>query len=480
MAHALHSTGVKDNPSNQVVVLDAGSSGTRVHVFNVLPLASGQYVPTLDLSVRQTQTLKVNPGLSHFGSRNDLAGAEQSVRQLLEFARRFIQEPRRTSTPVLLKATAGLRALPKQQADAVLERIRTVLAQSGFEFQPGWADIITGKEEAGLAWVAANFLSGTFDDKDQRRAKSIGIIEMGGGSTQVVFQVPASEQVSGKDRFVFTTARGTEYHLYAHSYLGFGQDYAQTALRRSMPPQKNLDPCYPVGYVRQANGLFVQGRLKWQVRGTGDDNKCKSNIKTSLFEKSSEAPGHYSGEKPLRGRILATQNFFYLRDRLRLPLDASVPAVDNAAQTACTRPIKLPAKELMDMESGSADANVPNFCFGLSYQSVLLQALQKSATPGAEMEIANTIGGAEADWALGAALVHSLRDFQEKPSGLQNADSGPVPTGLLLASLVVMAPLLGFMWRKHRKKCQQKRETSDPEISPVIVGAAQETESPKE
>eukprot|EP00419_Tripos_fusus_P030639 CAMPEP_0172783480 /NCGR_PEP_ID=MMETSP1074-20121228/204455_1 /TAXON_ID=2916 /ORGANISM="Ceratium fusus, Strain PA161109" /LENGTH=586 /DNA_ID=CAMNT_0013620469 /DNA_START=16 /DNA_END=1778 /DNA_ORIENTATION=+ len=478
MAHASHSTGSAVAPSNQVIVLDAGSSGTRVHVFNILPLASGQHVPLFDLSVHDSQTLKLKPGLSHFGSHNDLAGAEQSVKQLLEFARRFVQEPRRSSTPVLLKATAGLRALPKQQADALLERIRILLARSGFEFQPGWADIIKGREEAGLAWVAANFLGGTFGNKDQPQAKSMGIIELGGGSMQVVFQVDASEQVSSQDKFVFTTARRTEYHLYAHSYLGFGLDYAQKALRLSMPPPKNMDPCYPVGYVRQADGLFVQGRLKWLVRGAGDDDKCKGNIKANLFKGSKEAPGQYLGERPLRGKLLATQNFFYLGDRMKLPLDGGASAVDNAAQTACRRPIQPLAKQVVEMESGSADANVPNSCFGLSYQSVLLQALRAAATPGVEVEIANTINGREADWALGAAVVHSLRDFQQEPAQQSHRHShgGPQSVGdralVMLASFVLMAALLGFAWRKHFRICRQKRELSDPEIGATVFGAA--------
>lgn len=40
-----------------------------------------------------------------------------------------------------------------------------------------------GKEEAGLAWIAANYLHGTFGEESSS-SPSLGIIEMGGGSTQ--------------------------------------------------------------------------------------------------------------------------------------------------------------------------------------------------------------------------------------------------------------------------------------------------------
>lgn len=49
---------------------------------------------------------------------------------------------------------------------------------------------------------------------------------------QVSFQIEAQEvpKVAESDTFEFRTALGKTYHLYAHSYLGFGQDYAQDKL----------------------------------------------------------------------------------------------------------------------------------------------------------------------------------------------------------------------------------------------------------
>ena len=91
--------------------------------------------------------------------------------------------------------------------------------------------MIPGREEAGLAWIAANFLKKVFDTRfdDVGRTASVGIVEMGGGSTQVSFHVHDSANFAQLDpdrQFLFRDFHGHEFQLYAASYLGFGRDHA--------------------------------------------------------------------------------------------------------------------------------------------------------------------------------------------------------------------------------------------------------------
>ena len=55
---------------------------------------------------------------------------------------------------------------------------------SGFLFTDptDWAAVIPGSEEAGLAWIAANYLNGTLNTIGE---PTIGIIEMGGGTFKI-------------------------------------------------------------------------------------------------------------------------------------------------------------------------------------------------------------------------------------------------------------------------------------------------------
>merc|ERR1719221_1836544 len=135
--------------TSQVLVFDAGSSGTRIHIFNMYPPADADrgHVPEIDLSVRERQTLKVKPGLSSFAVADDYSGARQNIEDLIGFANQFVPQERRAGTPIILKATAGLRAVPAPQAQAVLKEVRAGLAESGYKFREEWADIILGKEE---------------------------------------------------------------------------------------------------------------------------------------------------------------------------------------------------------------------------------------------------------------------------------------------------------------------------------------------
>jgi Golgi nucleoside diphosphatase len=132
------------------------------------------------------QAVQVTPGLSDYA--NALEGAAASVQALVEFALekvragtslarsacllRFINQQlmlcptqvpaaSRPVTPIHLLATAGLRLLPKQQSEEVLDTVRGVLGKSGFLFKLEWARILPGELEGLYAWAAFNFASGT-------------------------------------------------------------------------------------------------------------------------------------------------------------------------------------------------------------------------------------------------------------------------------------------------------------------------------
>jgi len=424
--------GAVDYTVEQVLVFDAGSSGTRIHVFNLQPLVRGAHVPRIDLSVRDAQTKKVKPGLSNYAKEQTFEAAGRSIRQLLDFADEFVPAERRARTPALLKATAGLRSVGDQDAAAVLKSVRQALASSGYRFEDEWADIIKGKEEAGLAWVAANYLRGTFDD-DLRAEGSLGVIEMGGGSTQVSFQVGGADTVAPDDSFVLTTATGREYRLYAHSYIGFGQDYAQMHLRERGPTSQAKDPCYPVGYHRNSGDSLVEG--------SGDRQACQQGIVERLFDGQEGAPGHYASELPLRGKFACTENFFYVRSNEALPISGGLASMDAQAGEICSRALVPTPEQAAIMDSGK-EPDRPNSCFGLSYQVVLLQQLGAPTLPGVEVVIQRKINGGDIDWALGAALVHGLATFP-RPGGLGPEDGAPAYYRVLaVLGMLAMVPLL--------------------------------------
>jgi len=290
-----------------------------------------------------------------------------------------------------------------------------------------------------LAWVAANFLQGTFNLEEETSAansKSLGVIEMGGGSTQVTFEITKTDQVAISDAFTFQTARGRTYRLYAHSYLGYGQDHAQAHLRALMTASETEDPCYPQGYERPG----TMGSASW-VRGSGSGKSCRANVDSRLLQASEDAPGQYGKELALRpGPFIATENFFFGQKDLSLGFEDRVVSQaewEEAAENACKTAWQPSEKEAADMHAGNADAGSPRTCFALSYQAMLLQAL-KASTPGVDVRVARQIKGGDVDWALGAALVHFLQGHAARePEALSGALGGPTVMLLVAVSVVV-------------------------------------------
>lgn len=142
--------------SQTMIIIDAGSSGSRAHVFYYRKgRKHAQQLPDVQLP---QASHKITPGLSTYA--NEPARARDAMAELLEYVRSQIPRSRWNRTPVFLLATAGLRMIPQAQAEQVLAACADELAASGLMFRSQWASIISGQEEGMYAWVAANYASG--------------------------------------------------------------------------------------------------------------------------------------------------------------------------------------------------------------------------------------------------------------------------------------------------------------------------------
>jgi Golgi nucleoside diphosphatase len=106
---------------------------------------------------RDAELLRRRPGLSAFATRPVLAA--QQVLALVQQARRWVPVERQASTPLYLKATAGLRLLPGGQSQAILDTLHIVLSNRTLcPFRFAGARIISGEEEAFYGWLSINAL----------------------------------------------------------------------------------------------------------------------------------------------------------------------------------------------------------------------------------------------------------------------------------------------------------------------------------
>uniref|UniRef100_A0A674N9A4 nucleoside diphosphate phosphatase n=1 Tax=Takifugu rubripes TaxID=31033 RepID=A0A674N9A4_TAKRU len=198
------------------IMFDAGSTGSRIHIYKFIQKDPGRLeLPVLDNEIYHA----VKPGLSSYKDKPEEGG--NTIRQLLKIAKKAIPKEAWSRTPVVLKATAGLRMLPEEKANALLKEVQEVLDDSPFFVREDGVSIMNGANEGVLAWVTVNFLTG-------EKLKTVGILDLGGGSTQITF-LPKSKTapetyISSFDLFNHT------YQVYTHSYLGNGLYAARLAI----------------------------------------------------------------------------------------------------------------------------------------------------------------------------------------------------------------------------------------------------------
>lgn len=75
-------------------------------------------------------------------------------------AKEFVPEELWSSTPLVLKATAGLRLLLPEEAENLLNAVRDVFLHSGFLVKDDAVEIMDGIDEGIYSWFTINFLLG--------------------------------------------------------------------------------------------------------------------------------------------------------------------------------------------------------------------------------------------------------------------------------------------------------------------------------
>uniref|UniRef100_A0A8C8MB04 nucleoside diphosphate phosphatase n=1 Tax=Oncorhynchus tshawytscha TaxID=74940 RepID=A0A8C8MB04_ONCTS len=203
------------------VMFDAGSTGTRIHVYTFIQ-KDPEELPVLDNEMFHS----IKPGLSAYADMPEMGG--YTVRQLLKVAKKTVPRLEWKRTPLVLKATAGLRLLPSEKSQALLEQVQDVFDESPFFVPDDSVSIMNGTNEGILAWVTVNFLTGHLYAETR---KTVGILDLGGGSTQITF-LPKSKKTIGSspdDYIARIDMFNSTYELYTHSYLGNGLMAARLA-----------------------------------------------------------------------------------------------------------------------------------------------------------------------------------------------------------------------------------------------------------
>ncbi|XP_064287063.1 ectonucleoside triphosphate diphosphohydrolase 7 isoform X3 [Passer domesticus] len=385
-AEELTATDTEDSSLNYGVVVDCGSSGSRVFVY-FWPPHNGNPHDLLDIKQMRDRSSrpvvkKIKPGISVTAAAPEQA--TPYLRPLLRFAAAHVPPRKHRETPLYILCTAGMRLLPERQQAAILEDLVTnVPLEFDFLFSKSHAEVISGKQEGVYSWIGINFVLGRFDHEDEEdamvtvalgdqgkslvRKRTVGILDMGGASLQIAYEVPDSGAISSpqqQDEAAKSLLAefnlgcdvqhaGHMYRVYVNTFLGFGGNFArqryeelvlnqtyahnrlhnqQTGLTPTMP---FLDPCLPVGLedtvVRSGQTLYIRGRGDWQACAkllqpllAGSNGSHASLVETY------KAPIDFSNSE-----FYGFSEFFYCtEDVLRLGGQYSAPTFTSAAQVS--------------------------------------------------------------------------------------------------------------------------------------------------
>lgn len=372
------------------IIFDAGSTGSRVHAMKFQASGPGKSFKLLDMLFRYSK-----PGLSSFA--NDPAKGAANLKPLLDIAKAFIPEKKYKSVPLVLKATAGLRLLPKEQSDALLEEVRKLFKGYPFLVFDDSVGIMEGTDEGIFSWFTLNFFMGKLENvKD-----TIGVMDLGGGSTQVTFvprEATTLKEVA-KDHLKNIDILGSKHDLYTHSYLGLGLMSARLQILGGQQGDggKTLESvCMTPGVVKQ----WKHGGSEYTVKGlTNSENRFEACYGASKKLVS----GKIEQVREIQDDHFCTISYYYDRavdfgliEEKHDGGNLTVQQYFEAAQKECTRP----------------HPDTPFLCLDLSYISALLHdgfGFHKET----KLLVIKRVHGHEISWALGAMFnyfnVHHIR-----------------------------------------------------------------------
>ncbi|XP_016981694.1 ectonucleoside triphosphate diphosphohydrolase 5 isoform X1 [Drosophila rhopaloa] len=367
-------------------IIDAGSTGSRVLAYKF----NRSFIDN-KLVLYEELFKERKPGLSSFAD-NPAEGAH-SIKLLLDEARAFIPKEHWSSTPLVLKATAGLRLLPASKAENILNAVRDLFAKSEFSVDMDAVEIMDGTDEGIFSWFTVNFLLGRLSKTNQAAA-----LDLGGGSTQVTFSPTDPEQVPVYDKYMHEVVTSSKkINVFTHSYLGLGLMAARHAVfTHGYKKEDSVLESVCVNPII-ANRTWTYGNVNYKVSGKEngkssaeqpivDFDACLELVKSKVMPLVKPKPF------TLKQHAVAAFSYYFERaieSGLVDPLaggETTVEAYRKKAQEICAIP----------------NDEQPFMCFDLTFISTLLRE-GFGLNDGKKIKLYKKIDGHEISWALGCA-----------------------------------------------------------------------------
>lgn len=487
---------VKSGFYHYTVVVDCGSTGTRVNVYKWwkpaslsdwdLPILVHSYPDNSTQSLSRGSSCKYHcvqtePGLDKFVGNS--TGVRLSLEPLILWAEQWVPRERHGDTPIFVLATAGLRRLLIEDARQVLDAVEDVVKEHSFVSKKSWIRVLSGKEEAYYGWVALNYKMGSLGNSSM--GPTLGLLDLGGSSLQVVMEVHGGGR---NDANLIRSKIGlVEHYILAFSLSSFGLNEAfdrTVAMLSQVQPggggnnerYEVRHPCLGFGFQRNytcyvCDGINVpyQKNLSIQTHkseltnthlvGDPDWEICKgiaraaalnlssldwsqptdlNNCKTGLSSYGSDTLNFIAGTHPSR-RFHALSGFFAVYNMLDLAPIANLTKIWEKGQQMCS-------KSWPDSSNTSGNQNsIGKYCFRVPYMASLIE----DALCLGDKEI--VFGPGDLSWTLGASLVEAEKPW---PSSTETTILSLKSKEVLYSSVLLFLLLLFISFIVYYKQIE--------------------------
>lgn len=246
-------------------VLDAGSGGTRLFLYRVIP---GSY--PIVLKVLESENSIQPNGSSEDGIDNFTCGNQVGYSPPGSVAPQVITPLLNTLSSTLLTlnipnnqvtvnllATAGMRTSEITCGQGAVNGLYGIIRQDivSAGFRAGDVRTSNGDSEEGVwTWISLNdFRNNIFKDPSRPTVNSVpvGVVEVGGSSAQISY--PTSLAPNSAQNIYRVSINGNNFSVFNRTYLGLGSTDARKSMRgTSGSPNAFSNRCFPTGLTVDA------------------------------------------------------------------------------------------------------------------------------------------------------------------------------------------------------------------------------------
>ncbi|KAK6926443.1 Nucleoside phosphatase GDA1/CD39 [Dillenia turbinata] len=448
-------------PKGFGIIIHAGVSSSRIHIFEYLNEGRVPFIG-FNGNGNGSNSFKARLGLLGFRDKPEKAG--DLISGFLEYARKRVPKTEWKETKIQLLFSGEMEkvGVDSELKEEMLESCRRVLRSSGFLFKDQWAEVMKGEDQGVYSWIAINYVLGTLGREPQ---DTMGVVELGGASLQVVFAPTASPPIQFSRTIKLA---GVIYSLYTRSLPQFGQDATwESLLELKLPAASSTEgtlsnPCIPRGYELTPNASNSKILAHWAV---GNFSACRSEVSALLKrrnDKCSHPPCEMSSSfLELQGNSIPPKRFFYTSELLLLfplppPLQlfgllprTSLSELEVAGQHYCQDDW-----DRLKMRHRGADIlDLSRYCFSSAYIMALLHDSFGISIYDKRIGFAQHGNGGAVDWTLGAFVLQTMlfEPLELEPDNSDHVVGNDMVTFFTLFAIllmVVVAALFVVKWRR--------------------------------